>query len=450
MRLNVLIVFIGIITVGCSSKHSYPAKHVILISLDGSRPVFYMDSTWHAPHLKKLKRKGVYVAKGIESVFPTRTFPAHTTIITGAYPATHGIYYNKIAAKSVGGVHYWYACEIKCPTLWDAVKKAGMTSGAVLWPVSIGAPINYNVPERRPERWERENILTIKYPYITPKNLFSDFEKKSGYKLTVRKLKYGKFAKDKAIAKISNYIIKTYKPNLMAIHFIGIDHQEHLHGIDAPEVKRAVAITDSLIGTILKAVKDAGIWNSTAILIVGDHGQTNTKAIFAPNVYLAKHGLITQKGWKAKFHEVTGSAFLYVKDKSSQAMVDSVVTILKNTPEYKNGDFRILDREALDKMGACPNVPLALSMKPGITVRSGTKGKTFKKAYGSHGNHGYDPAYSSMHTVFIAYGAGIGKHKSIKGMGIKDIAPVIEKLLGLKFSAPDGKLIPGIIQLNKR
>ena len=33
-------------------------------------------------------------ADGVRGVFPTVTYPSHTTIITGALPIRHGIYYN--------------------------------------------------------------------------------------------------------------------------------------------------------------------------------------------------------------------------------------------------------------------------------------------------------------------------------------------------------------------
>lgn len=440
MKRLVQLLFIAFLMQGCASAPS--VKHVVLISLDGSRPEFYMDTSWPAPHLQKLKSEGVYAAKGIESVFPSVTYPSHTTLITGAYPATHGIYYNTPYGGKPGE-WYWNERSIKCKTLWDAVKEAGMTSGAVFWPVTVGAPITYNFPVRRPEKGEKGNRLTIKYPYITPENLLADIAKKTGKKFTPADLGTKHYAQSKTIATISNYIIKTYKPDLMAIHFVGIDHAEHAHGTDGPEVRAMVRVTDSLVGTVLQAIKDAGIWKNTAVIITGDHGHTDTKATFAPNIYLKDHGLITKDGWQARFR----GAFLYLKDKNDQATVDSVVQILERTPEYQKGYFRIWDRQALDKKGVNPEVALALAMKEGIKARSGMKGKPFTPAKGeTRSTHGYDPAYPSMHTSFIAVGAGIADHKDISGMGIKDISPIVAHLLQLDFDAPDGKLFPGIVE----
>src|ERR1700744_2762968 len=101
------------------------AKYVILISIDGSRPDFYKENSWGTPNLHQLKNAGVY-ADGARSVFPSVTYPSHTTIITGALPATHGVYYNERFDPDGPGRWYWEENLIKSPTLWDAVHKAGL------------------------------------------------------------------------------------------------------------------------------------------------------------------------------------------------------------------------------------------------------------------------------------------------------------------------------------
>ncbi|GAA4307367.1 ectonucleotide pyrophosphatase/phosphodiesterase [Compostibacter hankyongensis] len=436
-------ILIAALTDSCTSAQ--PVKHVVLISLDGSRPDFYMDTSWHAPHLQRLKNEGVYAAEGIQSVFPSVTYPSHTTLVTGAYPAHHGIYYNAPFGGKPGH-WYWNESAIQCKTLWDAVKEAHLSSGAVMWPVTVGAPIDYNFPVRRPEEGETADVLSVKYPYITPRDLLSEITQKTGREFTPADLGTKDFAQSKTIALIANYIIQTYKPNLMAIHFVGIDHAEHAHGTDGPEVREMVHVTDSLVGTVLQAIKAAGIEKNTAVIITGDHGHADTRATFAPNVYLAGHGWTVGKRWKAKFHAAGGAAFLYLSNKNDKAMLDSVVAVLKNTAEYRNGDFRMLDRTVLDKMGVNPEVALGLAMKEGITANNRSDGKAMATVAKKGSTHGYDPAYPSMHTTFIATGAGIGKHKNISGMGIKDIAPVVATLLGLDFDVPDGKLIPGILK----
>jgi predicted AlkP superfamily pyrophosphatase or phosphodiesterase len=63
-------------------------------------------------------------ASGVVGVLPTLTFPSHTTLITGVDPARHGVFNNvtfdPTAINQDGW--YWYASDIKVPTLWDAAK----------------------------------------------------------------------------------------------------------------------------------------------------------------------------------------------------------------------------------------------------------------------------------------------------------------------------------------
>lgn len=428
--------------------HARQVQHVVLISLDGSRPEFYMDKSWDAPNLQHLKDSGVYAAKGLTSVFPSVTFPSHTTMVTGAYPARHGIYYN-IAFGGKKGHWYWEEGQIRSKTLWDAVAAAGMTAGAVMWPVTVGAPIAYNFPERRPEAGETGDLLSIKRPFITPASLLQDMARVTGKDLVAADLGQKNFSQSKATALIASYMIKTYKPNLLAIHFLGIDHAEHAHGTDGPQIREMVRVVDSLVGTILQAIREAGIDGSTAVIITGDHGHVNTKATFAPNVYLSRHHWVEARTWKAKFHADGGSAFLYLGKNSGGNMLDSVRSVIEHTPEYRDGLFRILDRKTLDRMGANPEVALGLAMKEGYVATDRSDGKVLVPTHGQRSTHGYDPVYPSMHTSFIAVGAGIDGHHNIEGMGIEDIAPLVARLLDLDFEAPDGTLVPGILKQQK-
>nr|WP_287935683.1 ectonucleotide pyrophosphatase/phosphodiesterase [Algoriphagus sp.] len=130
-----------------ANAQNQPSQHVVLISIDGFRPDFYLDPSWPAPNLQEMASQGAR-AEGVTGVFPSVTYPSHTTIVTGRTPAAHGIYYNSpFESGGQTGRWYWETEKIKVPTLWDAVRKAGMKSASFIWPVSVGAPIDYNLPE---------------------------------------------------------------------------------------------------------------------------------------------------------------------------------------------------------------------------------------------------------------------------------------------------------------
>jgi predicted AlkP superfamily pyrophosphatase or phosphodiesterase len=434
-RVGVLIGFVLVSLTGFTQ----PAKHVILISIDGLRPEFYLDPSWPAPNLQKLKDQGVY-AKGVRSVFPSVTYPSHTTLVTGAYPARHGIYYNVVRGGKKGQ-WYWEENFIKVPTLWDAVRQAGLTSGAVMWPVTVGAPIDYNFPVRRADGDEETNQLDITLPYVTPKNLVSEIEKETG-KLTAADFN-GNHSIDITIGKMGAYILKTHKPNLMALHFITVDHAAHTHGRDHQTTKEKVALVDSMIGEVMKTVKDAGMEKNTAIIITGDHGFVNSTHVFSPNVLLAQQGL--SGNGEVSFQGAGGAAFLYLKNQADVSLLEKVKAALNALPPDQKKAFRIVERSELDNIGVNPEVAMALAMSKGYIANNEAKGPLIKPKKGG-GNHGYFPDFDEINTGFIAVGAGIGTHKEIPSMGIKDVAPVISRLLNLSHSSPDGVLIPGILK----
>lgn len=423
------------------TSYGQAAKHVILISIDGFCPDFYKDKSWSAPNLHKLMAEGVY-ASGVNSVFPSVTYPSHTTLITGAMPARHGIYYNApYGAKN--GQWYWEESYIKTGTIWDAIKEKGLKSGAVMWPVTVGAPIDYNFPVRRADNDENSDQLSVTIPFITPANLIQQMESATG------KLNKSDFNTnntiDQTIGKMANYMISTYKPNFMAMHFVTIDHLQHEYGRDAAQVKKAVAMVDSIIGSVVKTVEMAGLKGSTAILVTGDHGFVDTKVSLSPNTWLAQNKLLSKTDWTAKFLSSGGSAFLYLKNRNDMKTLSKVKEIIAGLPADQKKLFRLVDRKELDKIGANPEVALALSMAIGVAANNDFSGETVKPKKNG-GTHGYFPDFYEIRTGFIAAGAGINKGAEIKEMGIQDIAPIISELLGLKFKSPDGLLIPRILK----
>lgn len=417
------------------------AKYVVLISIDGLRPDFYLDPSWPVPNLQSLKNNGVY-ANGVRGVFPTVTYPSHTTIITGAMPAKHGIYYNTIFSDS-GSTNVWYREEqmITTETLWDAVRKSGMTSACLSWPVSVGAPVDYNVPEA----WVN-NAASIN-PHVTP-GLFEEIQQNATGKLTYADMNLNNLAIDENLSRMAAYLIKRYKPNFTTVHIVCVDHAEHETGRNSEAVAKALASADHAVGNILQAIEAAGIKDSTAVIVTGDHGFADIHTSFSPNVLLAQYGIITKPGtkdgWKAMFHSSGASAFLHLKNSADTKTLNKVRAILDSLPQNIKKLFRVVNREELDKIGADPRVALAIAPIEGVAISGSSNGELLRPARG--GTHGFFPDFAHIQTGFIASGAGINNNIVINQMGLEDIAPVISKLLALSFQAPDGVLLPGIIK----
>lgn len=105
-------------------------KKLVVVSLDAMG--FDDMNEWidQAPHLKALRNRGSWV-KHVQGIFPTLTYPSHTSIITGQYPAIHGIVNNtKLQPNRLSPDWYWYRKDVKATPLYDVAHDHGMTTAA--------------------------------------------------------------------------------------------------------------------------------------------------------------------------------------------------------------------------------------------------------------------------------------------------------------------------------
>ncbi|WP_022825639.1 alkaline phosphatase family protein [Hymenobacter norwichensis] len=439
-----------IATVGLSfglalTSFGQAAKHVVLISIDGFRPDFYREAKWPTPNLQRMAAQGTS-ADGVRGVFPSVTYPSHTTLITGVAPAQHGIYYNSpFEPDGATGRWYWEENLIKTETLWDAVHKAGLKSASVMWPVSVGAPIDYNVPEY----WSLDKNVDRFTPVrqqTMPKGLLEEIELNATGKLTARDMSSDYVSGDENGSRMAAYILTTYKPALLTLHVFGVDHAEHQDGRDGEHVRRALATADWVVGNIVEALAKAGIDKETAVIVTGDHGFVDINTTLAPNVWLAQNGLYgANKGeWKAQFHTSGAAAFLMLKNKNDKKTLEQVRQLLAAAPAEQRKLFRVVERAELDRVGADPNVALALAPVPGVSMNGSREGAVVRPGKG--GTHGFFPDFAQIQTGFIGFGAGFKAGEVVPQMALQDVAPITARLLGLPFTGAQSPLPMQIVK----
>lgn len=428
-----------------ASAGAQPAKHVVLISIDGFRPDFYREAKWPTPNLQRLAAQGTS-ADGVQGVFPSVTYPSHTTLVTGVAPAQHGIYYNSpFEPDGATGRWYWEESLIKTPTLWDAVRQAGGKTASVSWPVTAGAPIDYNVPEV----WSLDKALDRLTPVrqqTTPKGLFEEIEQRATGPLTARDMSSDYVSGDENGSRIAAYLLETYKPTLLTLHVFGVDHAEHQDGRDGEHVRRALATADWVVGNLVEALAKAGIDKETAVIVTGDHGFVDITTTLAPNVWLAQGGLYgAEKGaWKAQFHTSGAAAFLMLKDKKDKKTLAEVRRLLAAAPAKQQKLFRVVERAELDQIGADPNAALALAPVLGVSMSAAREGAVVKPGHG--GTHGFFPDNAQIQTGFIGYGPGFAAGKVVAQMALQDVAPITAQLLGLAFNPSQSALPAQLVQ----
>jgi len=191
------------------------ARHVLLVSLDGLRPEFYLDEAYAAPELRALLRAGSH-ARAAESVFPTVTYPSHASIVTGVNPARHGVLFNMIWSPT-GAPSRWYeeAKDLRAPPLWEIVRASGLTTAAVSWPSTLRAPIDWLVPER--DYYRRPEPVDLLREATTP-GLFERLGVTPPPAMFKDIVQWDAFLTSTTVA-----IIRGMRPNLLLLHLVQLD-----------------------------------------------------------------------------------------------------------------------------------------------------------------------------------------------------------------------------------
>lgn len=422
------------------------SKRLVVISLDALM-VQDLEYLKTQPNFKNILEKSSIV-KEFKTIYPSLTYPIHTTVITGKYPKDHGIYHNmKFGVEReipdhniLGSDWYWYDEAIKVDTLVDVARRKGLTTSTVLWPVMGGKRADYVIPEIWPtskEKSMREVVLEA-----------SRVE-------TVEKI-YDKFAPSMnwivkpdldGIGILSSIeIIKTIKPELIMIHMVSLDHYRHESGIASIFVDRALERYDSMVGDVIQATKDAGTFDETNFFLFGDHGQININQICNLNVLLEENGLI-QTGEDHKVKAYTAYSFTaglstHIHTNGEDKRVfEALIKIKEAYPEFIERIFT--KEEVRDEYGLDGEFSFVVEGKNGTVFKNELgvapiqeEGDVGYKSYKA--THGHLPEKGGQPCI-IAFGPEIKEKQIIDKGRVIDICPTLSALLDLKMEGLEGK-----------
>jgi predicted AlkP superfamily pyrophosphatase or phosphodiesterase len=229
-------------------------RHVVLISIDGGAAYHLENPALEIPNIRQMLAAGAWADGGSETVFPSITFPAHTTIITGVYPIKHGVLANEMVrgprAEIVASNSLPRTELVLAKTLFDTAKQKGLSTAAFMWPETVADPaIDYNFTYRTTSNGARE--LT--------RGPFTEELEKAGVPLAIFASLREWDMQDQVTAMAACETIRRHRPTLVAVHFVQTDGAQHTYGPHSEISRAEFARTDRYIGQIVRAVKDAGI-----------------------------------------------------------------------------------------------------------------------------------------------------------------------------------------------
>lgn len=431
-----------LVLVSCAFvSNAEQVEHVVIVSIDGLMPEAYTAPDKYdlqVPTLRQLSQQGC-ASPGAIGVFPTVTYPTHTSMVTGVLPARHGIYANRPLDPHglTQGGWYYYAEQIQAPTLWDLARRAGLKTAAVSWPVTVGATVDYNIPEYRPIRTP-DDLRLLRA--LSAPGLLSEFEREVG-QWPVQPFS------DWTRARAAAYILKRYKPNLLLLHIAEVDHEGHNHGPWSAEYRKATEMSDEILALLLKTAQEAGIQDRTAWVIVSDHGFFPVRYDFHPLAVLRAMGVneYDSRGrlrqWNVWAYLAGGSFALVARDGADQKLINRVKTYFEFLArDPANGIAQVYSSEELAQLGAFPDAFLAAEMRSPYMVGSLEEGP-FVTPSTRRGMHGYRPEHPQLRATFILYGAGISRCSEPLDARLVDVAPTVAALLDLPMSKVEGRAI---------
>jgi predicted AlkP superfamily pyrophosphatase or phosphodiesterase len=426
---------------------STAAHPVVLISIDGLKPEYVLQADEHGlriPNLRALIARGAH-ASGVVGVVPTVTYPSHTTLVTGVAPARHGIITNTTFDpfnRNQGG-WYWYASDIRVPTLWDAVTAAGRTTGNVHWPVTVGARITWNLPQywRTGEADDRKLVRALSTP-----GLYDAMEREVGspYADGIDESIEG----DELRARFAARMVASRRPALMLAYFTALDHEQHRSGPFSAASLATLERIDSIVGMMTAAAARA-YGDDAVIAVVSDHGfQRTTRALNLIHA-LRSAGLLQfppgvddkPSAWRATIWPGGGSAAIVLKDSTDLATRDLVGQLLRSlAADSSNGIDRVIDAAELRRRGGFPGAAFLVSLRDGFTFGYDSRGPLVVDVPVG-GMHGYLPDSPAMRASFIIAGPGVPAGRDLGLIDQRAIAPTLAKLLGVRLSDADAEAV---------
>ena len=382
-----------------NSPEQTKKPYVILISADGFRADF--TELHKAAFLQSVANYGVR-ADYMTPAFPSLTFPNHYTLVTGLYPAHHGLVDNRFYDRQRGEGYGmgdktkvadgdWYGGT----PLWVLAEKQQMLSASFYW-VASEAAIQNTLPSYY---YTYNEQISISDRIQVVKNWLSIPEEK--------------------------------RPHLITFYFPQVDHAGHVYGPEDSMVTKAVQFVDSSIHALQQAL--APLKLPINYVFVSDHGMIkvdNEHPLGLPQAIDTAAFIIPSDN--ALLH-------LYAKNKSQIKPVyralkkDTGFTVyrLNETPDhwhYKKSDDKY---NRLGDLLLVPHLPKVFN----LSARKVTPGK-----------HGYDNYLPEMRASFMAWGPAFKEGLRIDGFENIHVYPLIAHILKLNY---DEQTIDGRIDVLK-
>lgn len=231
-RYLVLLLAIGLLATAAEAK-KWRAKHVVVIGIDGWG-AYSVPKAQDIPNIRSLMDGGCYSLTK-RSVLPSSSAINWASMFNGAPTEMHG--YTQWGSKRPDIPSMTTNSHGIFPTVFSILREQ--------YPDVVTACI---------AEWDG-----IKH--LVDTLAINNYDVATNYKND-----------DEQLTRMAEEYIRTKRPTLMAVCYDQVDHVGHHVGHDTPDYYKVLSHIDRQVGRIVQALKDAGIYDDTVILITADHG----------------------------------------------------------------------------------------------------------------------------------------------------------------------------------
>ena len=420
-------------------------KKLVVISIDAlvSEDLKYLSTL---PAFGNFMETGARV-EHIRTIYPSSTYPAHTSMVTGAYPGKHGIINNEeLQIGKKYGDWNWFHKGVRIPDIFEAAKKAGLATASVFWPVTGCHPyIDYLIDEYWPQ-WDGDDAKSAFLRSGTTEELFEKVVSRyiNGLKIRTHP------QTDNFVVDCACDIIRAYKPDLVMLHTGNIDAYRHNTGVFSARVTQGLQEVERWLEQLISATKNAGVFEDTNFVVTSDHGQLNITRSIHLNVLLKEAGFISANAqgelcdWQAYCKSAGLSAQIYLKDPNNRNIYERLYAFLCSLKdEQVYGISEVYTTEEIDHLEHLKDDFSFVVETDGYTsfgdnwMRPLIDSFTASDYLSGKANGGHLP-HKGPQPVFLLNGPDIKKGIIIDHDLIINEAPTYAKLLGIHLPDADG------------
>jgi len=437
-------------------------QKLMVISFDAMVREDITNTLKDYPHFKWMLENSAQVNR-LRTVYPSITYPVHASILTGCPVGRHGVLGNEI--EDFGKTGYlpwrWYHNYInpEAKTIFEYAKAAGLSTASIFWPVTGNNPyIDYLIPEIWTSESGRRKVFSID-PFRTSGTRADIMERIARPN---EHYFYGDPADGPVVGNFSTAcgrdFIRLFRPDVFFIHIGFIDYARHTRGMFSDHLTSMLHYADDYLGVWMDTAKEYGTFDRTNWVILSDHGQVNIDRGVAPNVLLAREGLIRLDGegnvlgWDCFVKSNAASALVFLKDPNDKALEKRVSDLLngwKDSGEW--GIERVYSaEEAREEEGLYGGFSFVLEGDGRTAFTGDWKGEPMRLPsdtdyHFSRATHGYHPDKGPQ-PPFLAAGPAFRKGAFLERRSILDVAPTLARAMGFEMPTAEGRVMEELLK----